>query len=89
MLSQDYLNKIYSYDPETGLLTNNKTNKTVGHHDKFGYLRTYVSQKKVSVARIIWKMVHGKFNEKMFVRHLNGVKDDNRLSNLCLAETSR
>ena len=47
------LNKLFTYDPETGLLTRTRTNKTYTRPNKAGYLVCHVDGKQYKVHRII------------------------------------
>lgn len=86
-MTQDELHQICNYDCNTGLLTwvttrNAKAVKgsQVGCHDKNGYLVTMINKKNYFVHRLIWLYVHGEFPKT--IDHINGIKNDNRLSNL-------
>lgn len=76
-------------DSDTGLVVAPKSNtpeRPVGAHTPKGYLRVCMSvdgrQRHFMVHRIVWVSIHGALPEGWQVNHRNGVKDDNRLSNL-------
>ena len=77
---------LFNYNSDTGILTYAKTGhrrfgKVVGIKDKEGYIRISVSGIQYKVHRIIWLMAYGVW-PKNEIDHINGIRDDNRLSNL-------
>jgi len=79
-LTQERLQQLYTYDPDTGLLMSNMLKRAVGYnHD--GYLSVELNKKHIKVHRIIWMIVHGKWPDPM-IDHINGNRKDNRLCNL-------
>lgn len=79
-LTQERLQKLYTYDPDTGLLMSNRLKRPVGYnHD--GYLSIELNKKHIKVHRVIWMIVHGKWPDPM-IDHINGNRKDNRLCNL-------
>ena len=73
--------KIFSYDPETGIVTRNKTGLPCGSRDAYGYLNVGVNRKTYKLHRVIWLLVHGEWPNGI-IDHINRVVDDNRLGNL-------
>lgn len=61
--------------------------RRIGTPDKDGYLTAKVSQVRVRLHRLAWRMHYGAWPEVQ-VDHINGVKTDNRISNLRLATNS-
>lgn len=88
ILSPALLRELFSYDPETGLLSW-KVAVTSGHHvgmiagtpSSDGYLRLVLFGKKHSVHRIIWAIVSGS-HALGEVDHIDGNKHNNRWHNL-------
>lgn len=86
MLIQSELKKLFTYDPDTGILTRRisistaKAGDVVGCLDN-GYLRVCVKSRLCSVHRVIWVIVYGR-EPKNYIDHINHVKSDNRLVNL-------
>ena len=87
MPSQEELNRLFSYDPSTGILTRkiSRTNNVavgdpVGSNNGNGYLRTSIYKKDFYVHRIVWKMIYNL--EPDAIDHGNHKKSDNRLANL-------
>lgn len=84
----DELVNLFDYNPETGILKrrifagpNAKAGDVVGCPNSGGYLRVVISGKYFPVHRVIYAMHHGKW-PKLFIDHVNGNVQDNRISNL-------
>jgi hypothetical protein len=89
--SQEDLRKFLTYDEETGVLrwgdflpSNRRPGTIAGGLNTEGYLRLQVQGKTYGAHRIAWYYVHGEWPAE--IDHINGVKTDNRLSNLRAAD---
>lgn len=79
--------KLFSYFPETGELRWKvdrlpvKAGDLAGWVDTAGYRCIEVAGKGYKVHRVIWLIVYGRWPKKDS-DHINGIRSDNRLSNL-------
>ena len=88
MLTKERLKEVLHYNPETGLFTwivrtamRTKAGEIAGRKDRYGYVFIQIDRKKYPAHRIAWLYVNGVFpNEE--IDHINGMRDDNRISNL-------
>lgn len=87
-ITQKRLQELLSYDPETGLFTNLtqrsirvKIGSIAGCKKPSGAIEIRLDYKLYFAHRLAWLYIYGKFPEKG-LDHINGVKDDNRISNL-------
>jgi len=89
-LTQEQLQQLLSYDPDTGIFTNLKSRGRVkigsvaGSKYSNGYICIAIDSKRYLAHRLIWLYVYGEFPANQ-IDHINEVKDDNRLVNLRLA----
>ncbi|MFJ2480735.1 HNH endonuclease [Pseudomonas sp. NPDC087598] len=74
------------YDPDTGKFTHlGRRRPKVGQFDKDGYVKISIDEVKHQAHRLAWLYVTGNYPpEDMQVDHINGVRDDNRWTNLRL-----
>lgn len=72
-----------------GVLINRKTRLKLKYVDRHGYRRVTLQGKVYSVHRLVWEAFNGKIEDKMFIDHINGIRDDNRLENLRLVTSSQ
>ena len=90
MITQDELNKLFTYEPSTGNLirkvgvNGTQVGDVAGYKKTNGYVSITINSKKCMAHRLIWVLVHGSIDSKLQIDHINGVKDDNRLSNIRL-----
>ncbi len=86
--------KLFRYDESNGKLIRKSTGKEAGTKNTDGYRRVSVNYKLYSVHRVIFLMLYG-FTPEHEVDHINGVRDDNRSTNLrhvtnvCNAQNSK
>lgn len=85
-LTVERVRELFSYDPETGILTRRskmrgaKPGSAAGYMGAAGYLRVKIHCGDYRVSRVIWFLVHGEW--PLLVDHINGIRTDNRLCNL-------
>ena len=86
-LTQERLKELLHYDPETGLFTwikrpsnRVKVGDIAGKPGPIGYVRIGISGVVYFAHRLVFLYMDGDFPEE--VDHINGVRDDNRWSNL-------
>jgi len=93
-LSLERVRRFLAYDPKTGVFTwkvnvsNVKAGSKAGSKSALGYLLIRVDSCQVYCHRLAWFYVYGEWPEKQ-VDHINGVRDDNSIANLRLANQSQ
>lgn len=89
------LHELFSYDPETGIFRrslpslNGPIGSIVGGKSD-GYVILWVDGRRYRAHRIAWAMQHNvELSDDIEIDHENGVKSDNRISNLRLATAAQ
>jgi hypothetical protein len=85
------MNTKLNYDPNTGVFTwaissarRIQVGARAGCLDKAGYIQIRIDGKIHRAHRLAWFFVHGVYPADQ-IDHINGVRDDNRISNLRIA----
>lgn len=90
--SQEELNRIFDYNPDTGSLSWKPredrssgwneiyAGKAAGCVDVHSYVAVKIGDIPMKAHRLIWKMVNGE--DADHIDHINGDRSDNRISNL-------
>lgn len=88
ILTQDYLQSILEYNPDTGVFTwrvrrgrNCPAGKVAGRIATGGYRQIGINGRLYLAHRIAWLITHGRWPADQ-IDHINRVRDDNRLINL-------
>jgi hypothetical protein len=83
-LTAERARELFSYDPETGIVTyaqGRRAGQQCGRARSDGYLATKVFNKTVYIHRLAWLIVHGRWPEHR-ADHINRQRADNRIANL-------
>lgn len=88
ILTADKLRDYLNYSPETGIFTWRTTRRRhwllgtiAGAVHSGGYIRIYIDGREYYAHRLAWLYVHGEW-PKHQIDHINGDRNDNRISNL-------
>lgn len=94
MIDLDELKRRISYDPETGIFKRNidtswhaKKGNVIHSPEKDGYLRVGVCGYRYRAHRLAWFYHYGEWPEGE-IDHINGIRYDNRISNLRVVSRS-
>jgi len=86
-VSIEKLKELLSYDPDTGLfiwkISKGKgyAGNVAGNQNSLGYLETSIGGTHYLLHRLAWFYVYEKWPDQD-IDHINGIKSDNRISNL-------
>lgn len=86
------LHELFSYNPDTGQLIAKTHNpkrlvgSVAGSKSTLGYINVFVDNRNCKAHRVIWALAYGYWPD-MYIDHINGVRDDNRLENLRMADS--
>lgn len=89
-----YLRLVLNYDEESGNLIWKKhpspkhqrfNGRVAGSICKQGYINVSIYNHPFRAHRLIWAMIHSGISSDEYIDHINGIKSDNRISNLRIA----
>ena len=89
MPTLDIIRSRYSYDPETGVVTQKLTSKAVSGRCKRGYGRVRIDKQYYQLHRVIWVLMTGDDPGDKLIDHINRDPTDNRWNNLRLVTVSQ
>ena len=87
MITAELARSILDYNPTTGIFTW-KTGQLAGGVSNCGYLRICIKRRKYLAHRLAWLMMTSKWPVDQ-LDHINGVRTDNRWSNLRAATNAQ
>jgi DNA-binding transcriptional regulator YiaG len=79
----------YRCDATLGLVFGKRLKRAIGRVDGRGYIEISSAGIVGLSHRMIWESVHGPIPKGMQINHINGIKTDNRISNLELVTPSQ
>jgi hypothetical protein len=71
------------------IMPSGKVREDVGCHTPKGYKVLNIKGKVYPVQHLIWKFMHGDWDDGLLIDHINGIKDDNKIENLRLVTPSQ
>lgn len=77
----------YRIYPETGVIIGIKGHP-IGKVSGGGYIRIQRNKIGWQAHRLVWEAVHGPIPDGLQINHINGIKSDNRISNLEVVSAS-
>lgn len=90
----EYIKSRVEYDPETGIFTRKASNSwlslpgdKITNKDKDGYIRVGISNRRFRAHRLAWFIQFGEWPDGE-IDHINGIRDDNSISNLRVVSRS-
>jgi hypothetical protein len=89
-LSVELVQRCLHYEPDTGVLTwkpGNKKSGRAGNVSEKGYRQVMFDGFKYQASHVAWAHFYGRI--PVLLDHINGVRDDNRISNLREASYSQ
>lgn len=91
MPTQEELNRLFKYDPETGLVTRKvtvspmaKAGDIVGTLESNGYLRVRIKYLRFYLHRVVWAIINGDLENALVIDHVDRNRLNNKLDNLRL-----